>query len=197
METMPVDDGLKKRTVKDIHVNVDKCTGCRACELACSAFHAMPKYSSANPAKARIHVMIDEIEDVYVPIRAGYCSPVECTGRYAYTISGKTYSECGFCRVACPSRKYFIEPDSGLPLRCDMCEADPPLEDPMCVHVCPADALTYTQREEDGDEADAHEELDVGLKRLVEKHGLPKIVRILDRMSKRGETSFCENDGDR
>lgn len=50
-------DGLNKKTVKDIQVNADK-----------------------------------------------------CTGRHTYTISGKTYSKCGFCRVACPSRKYFIEP---------------------------------------------------------------------------------------
>lgn len=181
-----MDDRLKKRTIKDIQVNVDKCTGCRACELACSAFHAMPKYSSTNPAKARIRVMVDEFEDVYVPIRAGYYSPVECTGRYAYTINSKTYTECGFCKVACPSRTYFIEPDSGLPLRCDMCEADPPLDEPLCVQVCPADALTCTEREDVGDEAVAQAELDAGLKRLAEKHGLQKIVRILDRMSKKG-----------
>lgn len=172
------------KTVKDIRVNVDKCTGCRACELACSAFHAMPKYSSTNPSRARIRVMVDEFEDVYVPIRAGYYSPAECAGRYAYTISGKTYTECGFCKVACPSRTYFIEPDSGLPLRCDMCDASPPLEEPMCVHVCPADALTCIEREETGDEAVTQEDLDVGLKRLMEKHGLQKIVRILDRMFK-------------
>ncbi|MGD9006833.1 MAG: (4Fe-4S)-binding protein [Desulfobacteraceae bacterium] len=178
--------GSKKKTVKDIHVNVDKCTGCRACESACSAFHAEPKYSSTNPAKARIRVMVDEFEDVYLPIRAGYYSPVECTGRYAYTINGKTYTECGFCRVACPSRNYFIEPDSGLPLRCDMCEADPPLEEPMCVHVCPADALTYTEREEEGEEAVMQDDLDAGLKKLAEKYGLQKIVRLLDQMLKRG-----------
>jgi benzoyl-CoA reductase subunit BamC len=183
-ETMPVEDGLKKKTVKDIHVNVDKCTGCRACELACSLFHATPKYSSTNPAKARIHVMVDESKDAYVPIRAGHYTTAECIGRYVYTINGKTYTECGFCKVACPSRGYFIEPDSGLPLKCDMCEADPPIEEPMCVQVCPADALTYSEREEVGDEVEAQLELDVGLKKLAEKHGLQKIIRILDRMSK-------------
>ncbi len=183
-----MEDGLKKKTVKDIHVNVDKCTGCRACELACSVFHAMPKYSSTNPAKARIRVMVDEFKDVYVPIRAGHYSPAECSGRYAYTINGKAYTECGFCKVACPSRSYFIEPDSGLPLNCDMCEADPQLEEPMCVQVCRTDALTYTEREEVGDEVVSQEQLDVGLQRLAEKHGLQKIVEIVDRMSKTGKT---------
>ncbi len=185
---MPVDDGLKKRTVKDIHVDVDKCTGCRACELACSAFHATPKYSSTNPAKARIHVMVDEFKDAYVPIRASHYTPAECIGRYAYTINGKTYTECGFCRVACPSRGYFMEPDSGLPLKCDMCEADPPLHEPMCVQVCQTDALTYTEREETGDDVAAQQELDEGLERLAKTHGMQKLVEIVDRISKAGKT---------
>ncbi len=44
-------------------------------------------------------------------------------GRDKYMIDGKEYDECGFCRASCPSRDAFKEPDSGLPLKCDMCEA--------------------------------------------------------------------------
>ncbi len=54
--------GLKKKIVKEIKVDIDKCTGCRSCEMACSAFHAVPKYSSLNPAKARIRVFMDEAQ---------------------------------------------------------------------------------------------------------------------------------------
>jgi len=32
------------KTVKVIKVDLDKCIGCRACELACSAFHAKPRW---------------------------------------------------------------------------------------------------------------------------------------------------------
>nr|MCU0584982.1 4Fe-4S binding protein [Desulfobacterales bacterium] len=35
----------KKKKVKTIKVDVDKCNGCRACEMICSAFHASPPYS--------------------------------------------------------------------------------------------------------------------------------------------------------
>jgi benzoyl-CoA reductase subunit BamC len=62
---------LKKKIVKKIKVDLDKCIGCRACEVACSAFHANPKYSSINPARSRIRMVIDELNDVYVPVRAG------------------------------------------------------------------------------------------------------------------------------
>ena len=61
----------KKKIVKTIKVDVDKCNGCRACEVACSAFHAAPKYSSNNPARSRIRVIREPLKDIYVPVYAG------------------------------------------------------------------------------------------------------------------------------
>ncbi|MDP2647246.1 MAG: 4Fe-4S binding protein [Desulfobacterales bacterium] len=176
---------LKKKIVKEIKVDLDKCIGCRACELACSAFHARPKYSSTNPARSRIRVVVDDLNDVYVPIRAGDYTPAECNGRHTYTIDGKEYSECSFCGVSCPARDLFKEPDSGLPLKCDMCESDPPLEEPMCVQVCRCDALTYEEREEEaGQEEVKREEIEVGLESLADKYGLENILDAVARMSK-------------
>ena len=173
----------KKKTVKIIKVDLDKCNGCRACEVACSAFHASPKYSSNNPARSRIRVIHDPLRDVYVPIRAGDYTPAECTGRHTYTIDGKEYDECSFCGVSCPSRDIFKEPDSGLPLKCDMCESDPPLAEPMCVQWCLTDALTYEEREEEVEEEEKREEIDIGLESLAEKYGFQKIMDTIARMS--------------
>jgi benzoyl-CoA reductase subunit BamC len=181
-----VKGGLKKKIVKGIKVDVDKCNGCRACEMACSAFHAVPKYSSINPARARIQVMKDDLRDVYVPVRAGEYTPAECTGREKYTIDGKEYEECAFCRASCPSRDYFKEPDSRLPLKCDMCESDPPLSEPMCVQWCLSDALTYEEREEEVEEEVEREKLEVGLESLVDKYGLQKIMDTVARVSMKG-----------
>jgi benzoyl-CoA reductase subunit BamC len=178
-----VTDGPKKKIVKEIKVDLDKCIGCRACEIACSGFHASPRYSSINPARSRIRVVIDELNDSYVPIRAGDYTPAECTGRHAYTIEGKQYRQCSFCGVSCPSRDLFKEPDSGLPLKCDMCEEDPPLDEPMCVKVCPHDALTYEEREEEGEEEEARDELEIGLEALSKKHGMQKVMDAMARMS--------------
>lgn len=177
---------VKKKIVKEIKVDLDKCIGCRACEIACSAFHALPKYSSVNPARSRIRVVVDELTDVYVPIRAGDYTPAECTGRHTYSISGKDYTECSFCGVSCPARDYFKEPDSGLPLKCDMCESDPPLEEPMCVQVCRPDALTYVEREEEVEEAEAEEdrtEMEIGLESLANRFGLDKVMDAVARMA--------------
>lgn len=175
----------KTKIVKQIKVDVDKCIGCRACEMACSAFHASPRYSSNNPARSRIRVMIDDLRDIYVPIRGGHYTSAECAGRYSYTINGKEYNECSFCRAACPSRNKFKEADSGLPLECDMCESDPPLEEPWCVKVCGWDALTYTEMEiEVIEEEVEQEEIKIELESLADKYGMKKIMDSVARLSR-------------
>jgi benzoyl-CoA reductase subunit BamC len=172
-----VSDQLKKRTVKEIKVNLDKCIGCRACELACSGFHAKPKYSSINPERSRVRVVMDLLSDVYVPIRAGDYTEAECSGRNSYTINGKEYTQCSFCSVSCPARDLFKEPDSGLPLKCDMCEDDPTLTEPMCVQVCRCGALTYAQWEEDVEALPTkRNEMESGLESLINRFGREKVA---------------------
>ena len=129
-------------------------------------------------------MVIDELSDVYVPIRAAGYTQAECIGRHIYTINGKEYNECSFCGASCPSRDYFKEPDSGLPLKCDMCENEPPLSEPMCVQVCEFDALTYVEREEEGEEEEKPGEMEIGLEVLVKKHGLKTVKDTLARISK-------------
>ena len=176
-----------KKTVKTINVIVDKCNGCRACELICSAFHANPKYSSNNPERSRIRVIHEPLRNIYVPVYAGEYAAAECSGRQKYTIDGKLYDECAFCRAACPSRTLFWEPDSGLPLNCDMCESDPTLPAPMCVQWCLAEALVYEVREEEkAVNDDAREELELGLVSLADKHGMQKLLDTIARMSNKG-----------
>ncbi len=175
----------KKKIVKTIKVDVDKCNGCRACEVICSAFHSAPRYSSDNPGRARVRVIREPLSDIYVPVFAGEYTPVECAGRDKYVIDGKEYDECAFCRASCPSRDFFKEPDSGLPLKCDRCESEPALEEPMCVQWCLADALTYEEREVDEEEAEKPEEVDVGLEALADKHGWQKVADAIARLSKK------------
>ena len=170
----------KKKIVKTIKVNADECNGCRACEVICSAFHAAPKYSSSNPARSRIKVNRHPLKDIYVPVYAGEYTAAECAGRDKYTIDGKEYEECAFCRASCPSRDDFKEPDSGLPLKCDMCEGE---DEPLCVKWCLVDALTYEEREEEVEEEEGPEEMEIGLEALANEYGLDKIMETVARMS--------------
>lgn len=171
------------KKVKVIEIDVDKCNGCRACEVICSAFHATPRYGSANPEKSRIRLAFDPMRGMYVPVLAGEYTKAECNGRHVYKIDEKEYDECSFCRSSCPSRTLFRDPDSGLPLKCDMCEQLPEGEEPLCVQWCLADALTYQEREEDGEE-ETRLEVDVGLEALVRQHGLKQVMETLNKLSK-------------
>jgi benzoyl-CoA reductase subunit BamC len=178
-------DTTEKKIIKTIKIDVDKCHGCRACELICSAVHASPKYSSNNPARSRIRIIREPLRDIYVPVFAGEYTIAECAGRDKYTIDGKEYDECSFCRASCPSRDEFKEPDSGLPLKCDMCEEE---DEPLCVKWCTVDALIVEEREEEIEELDEvkeQEELELGVGSLADKYGLDKLADIVARLSEK------------
>ena len=177
--------GKVKKKVKVIKIDVDKCNGCRACEVICSAFHATPKFSSNNPARARIRLIHDALKDVYLPVYAGENAPAECMGRGKYVIDGKVYDECSFCRASCPSRGVFKEPDSGLPLKCDMCESDPALSEPMCVQWCLADALTYQERVEPATTSVDVENVDLSLEALANEHGWQQVIDAVNRLARK------------
>jgi len=176
--------GKIKKTVKTIKVDADKCTGCRSYEIVCSAFHAEPKWSSNNPARSRIQVIRHPLKDIFLPLFAGDYTPAECAGRDKYIIDGKEYEECSFCRSSCPSRSYFKEPDSGLPLKCDLCEGE---EKPLCVQWCLNDVLIFEQREIEVDEEEEVKlgDMEIGLTALIDKFGKEKITDALVRMSKK------------
>jgi benzoyl-CoA reductase subunit BamC len=124
------------------------------------------------------------LRDIYVPVIAGEYTEAECNGRNVYTIDEKEYDECAFCRASCPSRDLFKEPDSGLPLKCDMCEEKSPEEEPLCVQWCINDALTYEEKEEEGEEEEKPREMEIGLESLVRKYGAKTVSDTLARITK-------------
>ncbi len=169
---------MSSRTIKTIKIDAGKCTGCLACEVICSAFHS--EYSRVNRARSRIRVLVDNDADVYVPVIAGPYTLGECPGRAEMTIDGKEYDECFFCRVACPSRDLFKEPDSGIPLKCDMC-GEPPQPEPLCVKWCMSEALNYVEREEEEGAEEDEGDKERAVAYLVEKYGADEIREILNR----------------
>jgi benzoyl-CoA reductase subunit BamC len=173
-----------KKKIKTIKIDADKCNGCRGCEIACSSFHATPRYSSVNPARSRVQIISHRLQDIWLPVFAGEYTGSECMGRDKYVIEGKEYDECGFCRASCPSRDIFKEPDSGLPLKCDMCEGE---DKPVCVEWCLNDVLIYEEREEEVEEDVKIEDVEVGLESMVDKYGLEKVMDTVARMANKGE----------
>ncbi|MFH0727238.1 MAG: (4Fe-4S)-binding protein [Pseudomonadota bacterium] len=169
----------KKKIIKIIKVNADKCNGCRVCEMVCASSHSVPKYSSTNPDNARIRVIRDPFADKFIPVFAGVYTKAECIGRQKYTIAGREYDECEFCNASCRVRELFKEPDSGLPLKCDKCEGE---EEPLCVKWCYYDALTCEVREEEHMEEPVSDNLETGLESLADRYGVQKLLNTVRRL---------------
>lgn len=120
------------------------CTGCRACEYACSQFH---EEGVTRPSVSRIHVRrYKGIVDV--PIICWHCEDAPCVKSCPTTpqaivknketnviqyIDDKTClgAKCNKCIEACPAQFLRRHPDTGWPLFCDLCGGDP-----QCVHAC-------------------------------------------------------------
>nr|WP_281287740.1 hypothetical protein [Geobacter argillaceus] len=118
-----------------------------------------------------------------MPVFAGEYTESECMGRNKYIMDGKEYSECDSCRASCPARDLFKEPDSGLPLKCDMCDGE---DEPICVKWCLVDALIYEEREEEvEEEKPSVSEMEIGLESLMKKHGLQKLLDSVARLSEK------------
>ena len=143
----------KKKVVKTIKVDVDKCNGCRACEAICSAFHATPRYSSNNPERSRIRVIHEPLKDIYVPVYAGEYTAAECRGRDKYVIDGKE-----------------SDPEQPEPLCVQVCLSD-------------ALTFVEREEEVEEEEEGELEEMEIGLEALAEKYGLQKIMESLARLS--------------
>lgn len=117
----------------------DLCTGCRACELACS----LNKTGRVNALYARIRVCHPSEESNYTPIICRHCRVPLCLE--ACPVAEAMYRDdptnavvidegkcigCLACVDACPFDAIQVGPE-GEVLKCDLCGGDP-----MCVKVC-------------------------------------------------------------
>lgn len=132
----------QKEAMKYLFAERQNCTGCRACEYACSVYHT----GVVRPSVARIHVM--KYKDVIdVPVICWHCSDHPCIEacpttpkaiQVDPTSNGIILNEkiclgakCLKCKEACPAQYVRVNPDTGQPLMCDMCKGDP-----ECVKAC-------------------------------------------------------------
>ncbi len=137
---------------KALSMNLEKCTGCRACELACSFKH----HQEFNPAKSAIQVSIYAEKASFVPLTCLQCAVPLCkevcpTGALQKTeVAGATVIKviedkcigCKMCMLACPFGCITIQND-GYAHKCNLCEGNP-----ECVIFCGTGALEVKQTEE-------------------------------------------------
>ncbi|MBN2238090.1 MAG: 4Fe-4S dicluster domain-containing protein [Bacteroidales bacterium] len=164
----------KNGILKAIIVDFDKCTGCRTCETACSAFHHQIEIEGemlnglGNPKLANIQVYHYN-PDVDIPSICANCPDTPCvnacpvtpdpiTGHKAIFRDELTQSirtnhsvciSCGSCSRACESERTGVIKMNSISNHpehiCDHCGGNP-----QCVMNCPYDALSFREVDVDG-----------------------------------------------
>lgn len=126
-------------------VDVDTCTGCRNCELACSVIHT----KTFNPARSRIQILKNEAQSILVPMVCLHCENPLCAeacpaGAIIENKHGILYvnSEdcigCSNCVTACIYGGIEIDPVTTKAIKCDLCFGNP-----ACAKACDYGAITY------------------------------------------------------
>jgi len=132
----------KKSMNRYLFAERQNCTGCRACEYACSVHH----YGVVRPSVAKVHVYKHK-SVVDIPVICWHCDDAPCieacpTEPKAILKDPKTNGiilnekiclgiKCMKCQEACPAMFIRVNPDTGQPLMCDLCGGDP-----ECVKAC-------------------------------------------------------------
>ncbi len=131
-------------------VDYEKCTGCRACEVACSVSHVQ----ACNPIKSAVRIVKWQLlskTGFYVPVVCQQCEEPACANIcpvHAISRSEETGAMvvepdlcvgCQMCVVACPFGAVTLDRDRRLAIKCDLCGG----VEPWCVRFCEPGALTY------------------------------------------------------
>ena len=133
-------------------VDMDKCTGCKQCSLACSLI----KEDLFDPARGRIKVLKKEDIALGIQLLCEQCDAHPCIESCAdgalsrdentgiITVDTEICTECGSCVDACPYHGIRLHPETGKPMFCDLCGGDP-----YCVKHCVPGALTWVNKTDD------------------------------------------------
>lgn len=145
--------------VKEIFVDIQRCMGCRACEIACAIEHSESKVLAGalleSPApQARVQV---ESAGVFAyPVRCLSCGDAPCIAvcpngamhrdadSGAVVVDEQRCIGCMMCASICLFGAISARRVKRLAVKCDRC---PTMvangQDPACVEACPTKALRF------------------------------------------------------
>ena len=153
IDNIPYPEGNALINTRDLN-----CVGCGICEMACAYFH----YGVLNRelSRIRIHKLMTPLTKSLQTVCAQCGSeerdcekacPVDPpvihyddeARRMSVDVERCLGEKCGKCATACGGDAiHFYPPEHDYAIVCDLCERDG-VRQPMCVDVCPSQALEY------------------------------------------------------
>lgn len=131
---------------KVLHIDHDKCTGCRLCELVCAVKHSQV----SNPMRSRIRIMKWESEGLSIPVSCQQCEDAPCASACPRKALARNeekgvveldYDLCIGCRTCvsvCPFGAMHFDALARRVIKCDVCDGDP-----QCVRFCEVGAVDF------------------------------------------------------
>lgn len=157
-------------SVKSFLVDVDKCSGCGLCVVACKDEHVGSSYEPwTHPQPATDHFWmrlqsresgsVPKVAVAHLPIMCQHCTNAPCIKACPENaikrrddglvwIDPELCTGCGDCQTACPYDVIYMNEESSIAQKCTGCahRVDEGLE-PRCVDICPHEALTFGDSE--------------------------------------------------
>ena len=140
--------------MKVIAVHVERCTSCKTCELYCATERGSDAKTllgalQENPVpQARLRV--EGTAEASLPVQCRHCLEAPCLDACLTGALEREPAEgmvvvredrciaCWTCVMFCPYGVIFPWPDRKFALKCDRCVY---MESPVCVDVCPTQAI--------------------------------------------------------
>ena len=133
-------------------LDMDKCTGCKQCSLACS----LTKEDLFDPNRARIKILKKEDIALGLQLVCEQCESFPCvescpnkalsrdekTG--IITVDDNLCTSNASCVDACIYHTIRLHPESKKPMFCDLCGGDP-----YCAKHCVPEAITWIENTDD------------------------------------------------
>jgi tetrathionate reductase subunit B len=176
-------------------IDVDKCTGCNLCVVACKDEHVDSTYapwSKPQPEGGQFWMKVKPIERGtiprvrmnFLPTMCQHCEDAPCIpacpeGAIKTREDGLVWIDaelctgCGECQPACPYDVIYKNDDLNIAQKCTGCahRVDEG-ELPRCADVCPHDAIVFGEPDDQSSLEELHPESEA--KPRVHWKGLPK-----------------------
>lgn len=153
---------------KLIHVEIEKCLGCKSCELACAVVHSRAKnlweaVMEQPQPQARVRVRV--VEEFAIPLHCRHCQDAPCVrvcpthAMSRLDVDGPVLCNaarcigCTLCVLVCPFGVLRMDRAGKAIVKCDLCfELTREGKEPACVAACPTQAIRLVSIEELGEE---------------------------------------------
>ena len=156
---------------KEFYIDLDECTGCNLCIIACKDEHVgnpQEPWTKQQPdtghfwmdVKAMERGQVPKVKVTYLPLLCQHCDNAPCMKvcpedaitkgtNGLVVINQEKCTGCGLCQDACPYDVIYMNEDLNVAQKCTGCahlvEAG---ETPRCADICPRDAIYFADEDD-------------------------------------------------